>query len=241
MAKRWAKDTPKGKSLPQHVKKRKKSAAVEILFGKQADEAALARRIAPLIVGGAETAADAVENGINNPDHPWQSAERALVTGAGGTLGWLAGRHFGQGLGPWGAVAGEALGAVGGGLGGAALSRVLVPEQAKQDKDEDPTSKEARQMHSYDWIGKLARDLSPGSAGRAHLSKSQFVFPHKKTKGSASKGAYPIPDRRHAAAAEGFCAMHHGANSSTCEAVRHKVEEKFGHAFEWIRSLVQVQ
>lgn len=72
-------------------------------------------------------------------------------------------------------------------------------------------------------------DLSPGSEAREHVAKKNFVMPGKHPKGdSGTKGKYPIPDKAHARAAEGFCAMHHGSGSSECQAVRAKVHAKFG-------------
>lgn len=76
---------------------------------------------------------------------------------------------------------------------------------------------------------KFAADLSAGSEAREHVEKKDFVQPGGHPKGEThTKGKYPIPDKAHARAAEGFCAMHHGSGSSECQAVQAKVHAKFG-------------
>ena len=93
-----------------------------------------AAKLAPLVLGGAETAADTVGQAINNPDHPWSSAERALISGLGSTAGAGLGGYVGSQYGPAAQLAGAGLGIVGGGLGGAGLARYMVPEEKKTTK-----------------------------------------------------------------------------------------------------------
>ncbi len=42
--------------------------------------------------------------------------------------------------------------------------------------------------------------------------------------GKAGTGSYPMPDKKHAAAAVGFAAMHHGKNSSFTKKIRAKAK-----------------
>ena len=57
------------------------------------------------------------------------------------------------------------------------------------------------------------------------LSESQKKKVPKSERGVPSKsgtGSYPMPDARHAAAAKGFAAMHHGKDSSVYKQVAAK-------------------
>lgn len=76
---------------------------------------------------------------------------------------------------------------------------------------------------------KEAADLSKPE-NRQHVAKSDFAMPNSEPKGEShaeAKGKYPVPDKAHARAALGFCAMHHGSSSSECQTVEHKVHSKF--------------
>lgn len=118
-------------------------------------------------------------------------------------------RRLGAGLGSLGAV----------GTGAEMLGRSLAPARPA-----NPTQQPAQPVKS-------SADLSPGTAARQHVAKKNFAMPASKPEGSSrqeAKGKYPIPDKAHARAAEGFCAMHHGAGSAECRAVRAKVHAKFG-------------
>lgn len=78
---------------------------------------------------------------------------------------------------------------------------------------------------------KTGADLSPGSSAREDVPKKEFAMPGKSPEGhSEEKGKYPMPDKAHARAAIGFCAMHHGAGSSECQTVKSKAQTKLGSA-----------
>jgi hypothetical protein len=103
------------------------------------------KRIGPAIaVEGVGTGVDTVGNAVNNPDHPWTSAGRALSTGlgtVGGTaLGAYLGNRYGPGLGlgpHTSEVGGAVAGALAGGVGGTALGRWLIPGSEAGETEEE--------------------------------------------------------------------------------------------------------
>jgi GNAT superfamily N-acetyltransferase len=112
---------------------------------KRADIEDLLRRIGPAVaVEGVGTGIDTIGNAINNPDHPWTSAGRALSTGLGTVGGTALGAYLGgqygpgQGLGPHTSEVGGAIaGALAGGVGGTALGRWLIPGAAPAETEEE--------------------------------------------------------------------------------------------------------
>ncbi len=99
---------------------------------------------APTVIGLSETAADTAGSAINNPEHPWRSAGRALVTGLGTTAGMAGGAYLGGKYGPQlgmssgvGSLAGTAAGAIAGGIGGAGLARMVVPQGEPDDREKE--------------------------------------------------------------------------------------------------------
>ena len=59
------------------------------------------------------------------------------------------------------------------------------------------------------------------AADRKAVPKSKEAVPSKHGK----VGAYPMPDRKHAAAAKGFAKMHHGVNSAIYKKVAAKADK----------------
>ena len=56
-------------------------------------------------------------------------------------------------------------------------------------------------------------------AAKKKVPKSERGIP-----GKSGTGSYPMPDAKHARAALGFAAMHHGKNSSTYKRVKAKAK-----------------
>ena len=142
----------------------------------------------------------------SRPGHGLKDVSRGAVRGAGTGLG------AGLGAATAGALTGDPLvtllGAGAGGLGGNYLSRLALGP-----REEEPEQK-------------AAKDLSPGSKARKHVAKKDFVYKKKSPKGTHEKSKYPVPDLRHARAALGFAAMHHG-HGKEYQAVKRKVHAKF--------------
>jgi hypothetical protein len=106
-------------------------------------------------------------------------------------------------------------GLAGGGLlAGALYARYKNRKKKREEEESDPGEL------------KFGLDLSPGTAARSELPKSDFALPKKKPEGSDVKGKYPIPDAQHERSALGFAAMHHGKSSPEFRAVKSKIEAK---------------
>jgi len=74
---------------------------------------------------------------------------------------------------------------------------------------------------------KRAVSIATGTAARKRVPKSEFAYTGKAPKGESkkkAKGKYPMPDARHAAAAKGFAAMHHGKGSAEYKRVAAKAK-----------------
>jgi hypothetical protein len=59
---------------------------------------------------------------------------------------------------------------------------------------------------------------------RQKVPKSKEGIPEKHGK----IGSYPMPDKQHAAAAKGFCVMHHNKDSAICKRVNAKADKMLG-------------
>jgi len=57
-------------------------------------------------------------------------------------------------------------------------------------------------------------------AAKRKVPKSERGVP-----GKSGTGSYPMPDAKHARAAEGLAAMHHGANSAFTKKIRAKAHK----------------
>ena len=74
-------------------------------------------------------------------------------------------------------------------------------------------------MNRHSGVKSVLREHHMSEAAKRKVPKSERGVPNK-----SGTGSYPMPDARHARAAVGLAAMHHGANSAFTKNIKAKAK-----------------